>query len=117
LLSGEVKEFLGALQGLVDAQQSLSATAINAPAMAIVEGRNIPGRVSKMSPGVAYFSGALNVTPGTLLELKVEGIDRQLRARFVETGADGAVLQLPLNHEHLNYMMQALSHFSTAAAA
>jgi hypothetical protein len=117
LLSSEVKEFLGALQGLVDAQQSLSAIVINAPATASVEGRNVVGRVSKMSPGVAYFSGALGVTPGTLLELKVEGIDRSLRARFVETAADGAVLQLPLNHEHLNYMMQALSHFSTAAAA
>jgi methyl-accepting chemotaxis protein len=117
LLSSEVKEFLGALQGLVDAQQSLSAVMMNVPAMAIVEGRNIAGRVSKMSPGVAYFSGALSITPGTLLELKVEGFDRPLHARFIETGADGAVLQLPLNHEHLNYMMQALSHFSTAAAA
>jgi methyl-accepting chemotaxis protein len=116
-LSGEVKEFLGALQILVDGQQSLSMTAINAPATAAIEGRNIPGRVSKMSPGLAYFSGALAVTPGTLLELTIEGIDRALRVRFVETGAEGAVLQLPLNHEHLSYMAQMLSRFGTAAAA
>jgi methyl-accepting chemotaxis protein len=116
-LSGEVKEFLGALQILVDGQQSLSMTAVNVAATAIVEGRNISGRVSKMSPGLAYFSGALAVTPGTQLELKIEGIDRTLRVRFVETGADGTVLQLPLNHEHLNYMAQVLSHLGTAAAA
>jgi methyl-accepting chemotaxis protein len=116
-LSREVKDFLGALQSLVDGQQSLSAIIINASATAVVEGRNIAGRVTKMSPGIAYFSGDVMVAPGTSLELKIAGIDRALRVRFVESGAEGALLQLPLNHEHLDYMTQALRGFSPAVAA
>ena len=95
----------------------MAATAINAPATAIVDGKSIPGRVSKMSPGVAYFSGALTVLPGTALELKIDGVDRVLHVRFIESGAAGAVLQLPLNHENLAYMAQTLGRFAAAAAA
>jgi hypothetical protein len=37
--------------------------------------------------------------------------------RFVENGADGVTLQLPLNHDHLTYMGDVLSRLGLAAAA
>lgn len=57
------------------------------------------------------------VVAGTQLDLQVEGIDRVLRVRFIETGAEGALLQLPLNLENLTYMGQALGKLGLAAAA
>ncbi len=114
--SSEVKDFLGALKDLVEGEE-LQTYDVNVTATATVGGRTIAGRVVAMSPGMIVFSGALSVAPGAVLELKVEGIERLLRARFVETGADGAHLQLPLNHEHLNYMARALTRFATAKAA
>jgi hypothetical protein len=90
---------------------------INARATAIVDGRTIAGLVSQLTPGVAVFVGPLTLTAGTQLELQVEGIDRSLRARFIEAGANGASLQLPLNHEHLNYMVQVLNRFAATKAA
>jgi methyl-accepting chemotaxis protein len=117
LLGKEVKDFLGALQGLVDGQQSIAYYDVNLSATVQVDGRSFTGRVTKMSPGVVTFSGALPVSPGTVVELQVETIDRPLRARFVETSSDGTHLQLPLNHEHLNYMAQLLTRFTSSKAA
>lgn len=116
-LQSEVKDFLAAMQVLGEGQQLLLSCAIDAPATANVAGRAVPGRVSKLSPSLAVFVGPLTVTQGTALELRIEGIERPLRARFVETGPDGAQLQLPLNHEHLTYMAQVLGHFAAARAA
>jgi methyl-accepting chemotaxis protein len=115
-LAGEVKDFLTALQGFGDVDQ-LRTCDINARATATVEGRTVAGLVSQLTPGVAVFVGPLTLTAGTQLELQVEGIDRPLRARFIEAGANGVSLQLPLNHEHLNYMVQVLNRFDTAKAA
>jgi len=115
-LSTEVKDFLDALQDL-GGGAGLRSLELNAPASVTADGRSIQGRVLKLSPGFALFAGALTVAPGTPLELRIDGIDRPLPARFVETGDGGVYLQLPLNHEHLTYMGQALTRLGRAAAA
>jgi methyl-accepting chemotaxis protein len=115
-LSSEVKDFIAALRGL-GGGQSLHSLELDAEATATVDGRGIAGRVRKLSPGFALFAGPLAVAPGTLLELRIAGIDRKLPARFVEAGDGGIYLQLPLNHEHLSYMGQALTRLGMAAAA
>jgi methyl-accepting chemotaxis protein len=115
--STEVKEFLGALRTLVEGEV-LQTYELNLPATAVVDGHSVTGRVTKTSPGMVVFVGALaTLSSGTVLELRIEGIDRALRTRFVESNAQGTQLQLPLNHEHLNYMAQALNRLSAAKAA
>ena len=62
------------------------------------------------------FSGSMPVPVGAMVDLRVAEIDRKLKARFVEVKDGGAYLQLPLNHEHLDYMSQALTKFQRNAA-
>jgi hypothetical protein len=59
----------------------------------------------------------LTAAAGTILELRIEGIDRPLRARFIEAGEGGFHMQLPLHHEHLTYMGEALRRLTTPKAA
>ncbi len=115
-VSHEVRDFLGALQNLADSEHFISYD-INRSATATLAGRDIAGRVTTMSPGIATFAGALTASPGAVVELKVQGIERPIRARFVETGGGDALLQLPLNHAHLTEMGRILSHLTTAQAA
>jgi methyl-accepting chemotaxis protein len=115
-VSLEVKDFLGALQNLTEGE-NLSTYDINRSATITLDGREIAGRVTKMSPGIATFVGPLTTSVGTMVELRVDGIEPVIRARFVEMVAESAMLQLPLNHAHLTDMAQILSHLGTARAA
>jgi methyl-accepting chemotaxis protein len=115
-LSAEVKDFLEALQELGGGQR-LHSLDLDAAATATVDGRGIAGRVRKLSPGFALFAGKLAATPGTLLELRIDGIDRPLPARFIEASEGGIYLQLRLNREHLTYMAQVLDRLGIGSGA
>jgi len=66
-------------------REALRCLDLDLPATIMADGRGIPGRVRKLSPGFALFVRVkLSVAPGALLELRVLGIDRKLPARFVE---------------------------------
>jgi methyl-accepting chemotaxis protein len=88
ILSTEVEEFLSSLRDLSESQQ-LRALDVNLVASATVGGQTTPGRVTKMSPGMALFDGPLQVAPGTPLELQIDGLDRSLHGRFVDRIAGG----------------------------
>jgi hypothetical protein len=78
-------------------------------------GQSVAGRVLKVSPGMVLFDGALQVTAGTLLEVRIDQLDRPLRGRFVEWTAAGCQIQLLLNHDQLNYMEGAMTRLAAAA--
>jgi hypothetical protein len=90
---------------------------MNAAATAILDGRSVTGRVTRMSPGTALFVGSLTAQAGTVVELRIDGFNRPLRARFVGAGAGGVDLHLPLGHEHLAYAAQTLARLGLKAAA
>jgi methyl-accepting chemotaxis protein len=115
-LSDEVKDFLAALGELGDSEQLLTYE-MNAPATVVLDGRTITGRVIKMSPGTALFAGPLSAAAGAPMELRIEGFDRPMHVRFVETGGGGVHLQLPLDHEHLNNAAQTLARLGLKVAA
>jgi len=115
-LSAEVKDFLGALQNLGESQD-LTTYTVDLAATVADAGRSTSGRVTRLSPGFAAFSGALVATPGSLLELKITGIDRVLRARFIAAENGVAELQLPLNHEQLSFMSRELARLGAKAVA
>ncbi|WP_051002358.1 methyl-accepting chemotaxis protein [Magnetospirillum molischianum] len=115
-LSEEVKDFLSALQNLSE-DQSLSCIKIDLPASAIAEnGTRTSGRVKAMSIGTAEFIGQLTAATGARFDLTIDGFDRTIPTRYVEGGNGLHTLQLPLNHEHLSYMVQALKKFETRQA-
>jgi methyl-accepting chemotaxis protein len=114
-LSSEVKDFLSALQNLGDGQELRTYT-LDRPATLIAGGRSFSGRVVKLSPGFAAFAGAVEAAPGSALELRIDGIDQPIRARFLEASGGVAELQLPLNHAQLTYMNQQLARLGARAA-
>ena len=79
-----MKGFLEALQNLGDGGEELRTYTLDRRARITVGDQTAEGRVVRMSPGFAAFVGTLSAAPGTQLELKIDGIDRVLRARFVE---------------------------------
>jgi methyl-accepting chemotaxis protein len=111
----EVKDFLGALADL-GKNDAFRTYDVDLRASTEVGGQTVVGQVTKLSPGYLVFSGALSVPPGTMLDMRVERIERPLHLRFVETLNGAAHLQLPLNHEHLNYMTEILANLSQRAA-
>jgi len=115
-LSDEVKDFLAALGELGDGEQLLTYE-MNTPATVILDGRSISGRVTRMSPGTALFAGPLSASAGAALELRIEGFDRPMRVRFVETSSGGVHLQLPLGHDHLAYAANTLARLGLKVAA
>jgi hypothetical protein len=113
ILSSEVQEFLGALRELGDDRQ-LRAIEVNLSASATVGSRSVAGRVMKVSPGMVLFDGPLQVEAGSLVELRIDTLDRTLRGRFVDRVPEGCQIQLLLNHEHLNFMEVAMARLATA---
>jgi methyl-accepting chemotaxis protein len=114
LLSSEVQDFLSSLGDLGESRQ-LRALDVDLPASAVVGGQSFPGRVRKVSPGMVLFDGALQVAAGTMVELRIESLDRPLRGRFVDRVAAGCQIQLLLNHEHLSFMESAMARLAAAA--
>jgi methyl-accepting chemotaxis protein len=113
-LSSEVQDFLAALRELGESRQ-LRTLDVDLQATAIVGGQSFAGRVLKVSPGMALFDGPLQVVPGTLLVLHIDGLDRPLRGRFVDRIAAGCQIQLLLNHEHLSFMEATMTRLSAVA--
>jgi methyl-accepting chemotaxis protein len=114
LLSTEVQDFLSSLRDLGESRQ-LRALDVNLRATAILGGQSVAGRVLKVSPGMVLFDGPLQISAGTLVELRIDRLDRTLRGRFVDRIADGCQIQLLLNHEHLTFMEGAMTRLATAA--
>jgi methyl-accepting chemotaxis protein len=113
-LSTEVQEFLSAL-GELGESRVLRTLDVNLSARIAVADQSIAGRILKMSPGMVLFDGPLQVKAGTLIELKIETLDRALRGRFVDRVATGCQIQLLLNHEHMNFMEGAMARLASAA--
>jgi methyl-accepting chemotaxis protein len=114
VLSSEVQDFLSSLSDLGVSRQ-LRALDVNLSASATVGGQSIPGRVIKLSPGMALFDGPLQVAAGALVELRIDRLDRPLRGRFVDRIGGGCQIQLLLNHEHLSFMEAAMTRLAAAA--
>lgn len=115
-LTSEVTDFLQSMRDLGSVAQLQSMT-LDVRAVATLDGCAIQGRVSTLAPGYAVFAGALTATAGQSLSLQIDGVDRLLRARFVEADGDGARLQLSLNHESLAYMATVMARLGLAKAA
>jgi hypothetical protein len=115
-LGEEVTDFIESLKNLSD-DRAMRSIDVDLHATVGVDGKDIAGRAVKLSPGSVLFVGVVKVTPGMLIDLRIEGIDRPLAARFAEPADGGVYLQLPLNHEHLAFMSGVLNQLDRAAAA
>jgi methyl-accepting chemotaxis protein len=115
ILSSEVKDFIAALKNIA-MDNNFRVHAVDLPATAMHDGESIAGRVTSLSTGIVVFAGKLSAAPGSQLELRIDGIDRDLKLRFVNAGDDGVYLQLPLSHAHMTFMEQAIDRLIKKAA-
>jgi methyl-accepting chemotaxis protein len=113
-LSTEVEDFLTSLRNLGEDRQ-LTVLDVNLPAVAIVNGQTVAGRVLKVSPAMVLFDGPLQVAAGALVELRIEALSQPLRGRFVDRVAAGCQIQLLLNQQHLSFMEGAMTRLAEAA--
>jgi methyl-accepting chemotaxis protein len=113
-LSAEVMDFLTSLRELGEDRQ-LKVLDVDLAATAMAGNKSIAGRVLKVSAGMALFNGPLQVPAGTLLELRIDSLDRPLQGRFVDRVAAGCQIQLLLNHQHLSFMEGAMTRLAAAA--
>jgi hypothetical protein len=113
-LNGEVTDFLGSLRSLGDGQK-LRSLEVNLAATALVNDVGVAGRLRRLSPALALFDGPLQATPGTVVTLRVGGIERPLQGRFAERGPGGCQIQLLLNDEHLDFVTRAMTRLGQAA--
>jgi hypothetical protein len=113
-MSEEVRSFLDAMATMNEDQKFVTHTVELAAEANVSGGAAVVGRVKKISPGMAVFAGTMSGTEtGTPVELRIEGINKPLKAHFVGPAPDGGYqLQLALNHEQLAYMRGALASFS-----
>ncbi|HEX4354944.1 MAG TPA: hypothetical protein VHZ95_18565 [Polyangiales bacterium] len=112
-----MKDFLGAMQQLGNGSQCLEWHTLDLPAAVVVAGQRYEGRVATMSAALIVFSGRLPIEQGSKVAVEIGGLGRAIDARFVEAGADGAYLQLPLDPAHLDRMTQFLKNRGLAFAA
>lgn len=113
-LSAEVTDFLESLGDLGENRQ-LRMLDVNLSANAQAGGTTVAGRVLKVSAGMVLFDGPLEVPGGTLLELRIDSLERSLQGRFVDRVAAGCQIQLLLNHEHLSFMESTMIRLAAAA--
>ena len=114
IMSEEVRNFLAAMATMNADQQFVTHTVDLAAQANVSGGAPVLGRLKKISSGMAVFAGTMSGTEtGTPVELRIEGIGKPLKARFVGPASDGGYqLQLALNHEQLAYMREALTFLS-----
>lgn len=114
VMSEEVRSFLGAMGTMNEDQQFVTHT-VDLAGEATIKRNGSPvvvsGRVRKISSGMVLFNGAISgADVGMPIDVKVEGFDRHLKARFVGLAEEGGYqLQLALNHEQLAYMRHMLA--------
>jgi hypothetical protein len=113
-LNGEVTDFLGSLSSLGDGQK-LRGLDVNLAATALVNDVGVAGWLRRLSPALALFEGPLQATPGMLVTLRVAGLEQPLQGRFAGRVEGGCQLQLPLNHEHLEFVERSMVRLTEAA--
>jgi methyl-accepting chemotaxis protein len=113
-LSTEVEEFLASLSDLGKSER-IESLSVNLAASATVDGRSVAGRVLKVSPGLVLFDGPLQASSGARVEVHIPGLAKPLQGRFVERTDAGCLIQLLLNHEHIQFMGSVMTRLAAAA--
>ncbi len=103
-LGGEVNSFLQSVRETKESDRFHLHT-VNLEATLLVDGREMPGRISRISSGYGVFVGSgLNASIGSQLKVRISGLSREIMARYAKSDHEGQHLQFPLDQEHLSFM-------------
>jgi methyl-accepting chemotaxis protein len=114
-LSGDVKDFLAAIRNAGTGHQ-FERLEINAPARIDAGGQVLQTRARQISLGGAWVDVRVDQSPGSPVELAIDGIARPVQARVAGFTDKGTRLQFPMDASHLAFMSETLARLGRAAA-
>ncbi|MCK2166452.1 methyl-accepting chemotaxis protein [Thalassospira xiamenensis] len=106
LLSREVEIFLSAMQSNDVDDDTYESHAISVAARTDGDHGNWQGNATEISCAHLVVRPALAVTPGEIVDLRLQNVPDALRARLARQEGDCSILQLPLDTNHLAKMRQ-----------
>jgi len=106
LLSREVEIFLSAMQSNDVDDDTYESHAISVAAQTDGDHGNWQGNATEISCAHLVVRPALAVTPGEIVDLRLQDVPDALRARLARQEGDCSILQLPLDTNHLAKMRQ-----------
>lgn len=109
-LTEEIDTFLEAIRSVDadDETSSLKTYECSLGGTVSINGESVKTNVVEISAAFGKISSTLNHTPGTRLEIAIDGISSPVTARLASSEAGTSVFQFPLNREHLNAMQDNL---------
>lgn len=106
LLSREVEIFLSAMQSNDVDDDTYESHAISVSARTDGDHGNWQGSATEISCAHLVVRPAIAVTPGEIVDLRLQNVPDALRARLARQEGDCSILQLPLDTDHLAKMRQ-----------
>ncbi|UKV15580.1 methyl-accepting chemotaxis protein [Thalassospiraceae bacterium SW-3-3] len=106
LLSREVEIFLSAMQSNDVDDDTYESHVISVAARTDGDHANWQGNATEISCAHLVVRPALAVTPGEIVDLRLQNVPDALRARLARQEGDCSILQLPLDTNHLAKMRQ-----------
>ncbi|KZB62185.1 hypothetical protein AUP42_04310 [Thalassospira lucentensis] len=106
LLSREVEIFLSAMQSNDVDDDTYESHAISVAARTDGDHGNWQGNATEISCAHLVVRPAIAVTPGEIVDLRLQNVPDALRARLARQEDDCSILQLPLDTNHLAKMRQ-----------
>jgi len=106
LLSREVEIFLSAMQSNDVDDDTYESHAISVAARTDGDHGNWQGSATEISCAHLVVRPALAVTPGEIVDLRLQNVPDALRVRLARQEGDCSILQLPLDTNHLAKMRQ-----------
>jgi methyl-accepting chemotaxis protein len=119
-LTSEIDTFLNAIRN-VDASDDgagFAAISTNLSADVQVADSRVEGKITEMAPSHLVFTPAINEPAGTPVDISihVNGKQRDLKARVSQVETNRVLMQLPLNHQHLEEMRSMIKGVSNGSA-
>ncbi|MFC4235190.1 methyl-accepting chemotaxis protein [Thalassospira xianhensis] len=106
LLSREVEIFLSAMQSNDVDDDTYESHVISVAARTDGDHGNWQGSATEISCAHLVVRPAIAVTPGEIVDLRLQNVPDALRARLARQEGDCSILQLPLDTDHLAKMRQ-----------
>ncbi len=112
-MSVEVKDFLAAIKGSGTKHQFERLEA-DVPSTLSIDGRKLTARAQQLSIAGAWLDQHLDLAPGSLIDVTLQGVTQPIRARIAGRSERGIRLQFPMDAAHLSFMAENLARLNNA---
>lgn len=115
VLSQEVETFLGAMQSTDVDDDTYEPRQISLSADIKIGGTSVSAQATEISAAHLVVSPALNFAAGESLELQLEGVNENIKARISKSEGQTTIIQFPLHLDHIDKMRKHINALLVAA--